>query len=262
VIEEISSGQLSVYLASRTAKAFRDIEKPTSNQKAPTLQTSLVAAPEPGPRKLMKKEKVEIIRAIAGKSQVEAERELADRIPVARKPSDRPSRRVVESKQAGDAVGIHPHGRRVGPLGSNDGSSRGGAGDDESTRQPQSTLFNTEQTGASGSALFNTEQTAASESVLFNTEQTAASGSVLFNTEQTQAHESNEEDIPAQTQRRVFIRNDGACQYPVDGGRSVCGRTHAVDIDHIRPRSEGGGSEISNLRVLCRAHNRNRQWIE
>jgi len=37
-----------------------------------------------------------------------------------------------------------------------------------------------------------------------------------------------------------------------------CGATTNLEVDHIRPRSQGGTDELANLRVLCRAHNRRR----
>jgi 5-methylcytosine-specific restriction protein A len=40
-----------------------------------------------------------------------------------------------------------------------------------------------------------------------------------------------------------------------DGYRCVlCGSRWMVSVDHIVPRSQGGGDEDSNLRVLCRVH--------
>ena len=47
--------------------------------------------------------------------------------------------------------------------------------------------------------------------------------------------------------RRVFKR---------DGNRCVkCGSTERLEIDHIVPRSRGGGNEESNLQTLCHGCN-------
>lgn len=36
---------------------------------------------------------------------------------------------------------------------------------------------------------------------------------------------------------------------------AMCGSGDNIHIDHIIPRSAGGGNEESNLQVLCRTHN-------
>ncbi len=51
----------------------------------------------------------------------------------------------------------------------------------------------------------------------------------------------------AETVRQVWRRAGSRCER--------CGSTHALEIDHIRPRALGGGDYISNLRLLCRACN-------
>ena len=68
--------------------------------------------------------------------------------------------------------------------------------------------------------------------------------------------------IPAVLRRQVMIRDQGQCQYPTDtAGRKCCSRVYP-DLDHILPVSEGGPNTSENLRVVCRAHNRNRKQIE
>lgn len=50
------------------------------------------------------------------------------------------------------------------------------------------------------------------------------------------------------TRREIFIRDDYTCQY--------CGtRTHDLTIDHIVPRSRGGGHSWDNLVSACRSCN-------
>ncbi len=53
----------------------------------------------------------------------------------------------------------------------------------------------------------------------------------------------------------VFARDRGRCTYVArDGTR--CGATHLLQIDHVQPRAAGGSNGLSNLRLLCAAHNR------
>ena len=46
----------------------------------------------------------------------------------------------------------------------------------------------------------------------------------------------------AKLRQKVLQRDHGACV--------LCGRP-ATDVDHIKPRSEGGRDEVANLRSLC-----------
>lgn len=55
--------------------------------------------------------------------------------------------------------------------------------------------------------------------------------------------------LTAETRERILAR-DGRCS-----GRFLGGRCSPVsDVHHIRPRSEGGGDEDSNLLCLCHFH--------
>src|SRR6266545_4026071 len=60
--------------------------------------------------------------------------------------------------------------------------------------------------------------------------------------------------VPAHVKRAVWKRDEGRCQWPVDGG-GVCGSTHRVELDHIVPRGRGGPPTAENTRCLCRFHN-------
>jgi hypothetical protein len=60
--------------------------------------------------------------------------------------------------------------------------------------------------------------------------------------------------VPAHVAREVWTRDDGRCQWPVDGG-GVCGSTHQVQLDHIVSRALGGPATVANLRCACRFHN-------
>ncbi len=61
--------------------------------------------------------------------------------------------------------------------------------------------------------------------------------------------------IPAETNRAVHCR-DKCCQWvdPVTGRK--CGSTFQLQIDHRQPIWAGGTDDISNLQILCAAHNR------
>jgi hypothetical protein len=60
--------------------------------------------------------------------------------------------------------------------------------------------------------------------------------------------------IPAHVKRAVWKRDGGRCQLPLASG-GICGSTHDLELDHIRPRALGGPSTVENLRIACRPHN-------
>jgi 5-methylcytosine-specific restriction endonuclease McrA len=62
------------------------------------------------------------------------------------------------------------------------------------------------------------------------------------------------EHVTAAVKREVWARDEGKCQWPVDGG-GVCGSTTRLEIDHVIPRGRGGPSTVENCRLACRAHN-------
>jgi 5-methylcytosine-specific restriction endonuclease McrA len=59
--------------------------------------------------------------------------------------------------------------------------------------------------------------------------------------------------VPAEVRRTVWKRDQGKCQWPVDGG-GVCGSTHQVEIDHVNPFAKGGPTTVDRCRLLCRFH--------
>lgn len=61
--------------------------------------------------------------------------------------------------------------------------------------------------------------------------------------------------IPDDIRDAVFVRDGGRCTFISRCG-TRCGSAHGLQIDHIRPFSVGGTHELSNLRLLCAAHNR------
>jgi len=60
--------------------------------------------------------------------------------------------------------------------------------------------------------------------------------------------------VPAHVSRAVWKRDGGRCQWRMPNG-DICGSTHRVEIDHIKPRAAGGPSTIENCRLACKPHN-------
>ena len=61
--------------------------------------------------------------------------------------------------------------------------------------------------------------------------------------------------IPDDVRDAVWMRDGGQCAFHgADGTR--CGSKHGLQIDHEIPFAAGGTNDISNLRLLCAAHNR------
>jgi 5-methylcytosine-specific restriction endonuclease McrA len=61
--------------------------------------------------------------------------------------------------------------------------------------------------------------------------------------------------IPDDVRDEVFVRDGGQCTFTSwDGTRCQCKK--GLQIDHIRPFAAGGTHDLSNLRLLCGAHNR------
>lgn len=55
--------------------------------------------------------------------------------------------------------------------------------------------------------------------------------------------------VPVAIKKQIFKRSLGVCEYP------GCNEHRALELEHIRPFSKGGGHEISNLKLYCKAHN-------
>jgi 5-methylcytosine-specific restriction endonuclease McrA len=66
--------------------------------------------------------------------------------------------------------------------------------------------------------------------------------------------ERSDRNVPAHVRRGVWKRDQGRCQYPLEGG-GVCGSTYQVELDHIVPVAKGGPSTADNIRCACRSHN-------
>lgn len=73
----------------------------------------------------------------------------------------------------------------------------------------------------------------------------------------TQSFAASEVKIQAvsRTTRTMIFKRDQSCQHRNPDG-SKCGSRFQLEIDHIQPKFAGGTDEPSNLRLLCRTHNR------
>ncbi len=69
------------------------------------------------------------------------------------------------------------------------------------------------------------------------------------------ATHSNPRQIPAQLKREIWRRDQGRCSYLSPEGRR-CTSRFALEIDHKIPVAWGGKTELENLQLLCREHNR------
>jgi hypothetical protein len=67
--------------------------------------------------------------------------------------------------------------------------------------------------------------------------------------------------IPASLKREVWKRDQGKCTYKSPDGKR-CESRFALEIDHKTPWSLGGRTELGNLRLLCRAHNRQQAFAK
>ena len=65
---------------------------------------------------------------------------------------------------------------------------------------------------------------------------------------------SRSRHIPAAVRDEVHVRDGGQCAFKATSGKR-CESRKGLEIDHIVPVSAGGTNELSNLRLLCPAHN-------
>ncbi|MGZ3652903.1 MAG: HNH endonuclease [Bdellovibrionota bacterium] len=66
--------------------------------------------------------------------------------------------------------------------------------------------------------------------------------------------------IPRRVRREVWRNANHECSYvdPVTGRK--CGSKHALELDHVQEWSRGGTHDPENLRLLCSAHNKFRNF--
>jgi 5-methylcytosine-specific restriction endonuclease McrA len=52
----------------------------------------------------------------------------------------------------------------------------------------------------------------------------------------------------------LILETLARCQLRLENGE-LCGSTHRLQFDHVRPVALGGESTVTNLRLACAAHN-------
>lgn len=82
----------------------------------------------------------------------------------------------------------------------------------------------------------------------------SASGAGASHERAHAARQSKRDHISRDLVRAVFERDGDACVWKQPGG-NACGSKHQLELDHVRPVALGGETVLSNLRVLCHAHN-------
>jgi 5-methylcytosine-specific restriction endonuclease McrA len=55
--------------------------------------------------------------------------------------------------------------------------------------------------------------------------------------------------------RKLILQKSNGCEFQDAKSGRVCSSTFNLQVDHIRPKWDGGSNDPSNLRVLCREHN-------
>jgi hypothetical protein len=66
--------------------------------------------------------------------------------------------------------------------------------------------------------------------------------------------------IPVVTRNKIWQRDKGCCSYIDPVTKRKCNSRYQIQIDHIIPFALGGKSLEGNLRLLCAAHNRYRNF--
>ncbi len=61
--------------------------------------------------------------------------------------------------------------------------------------------------------------------------------------------------IPHSIKIQVWKKDQGKCRYFDSKTGRFCHSSHLIQIDHIKPWSKGGKSNLDNLQLLCAAHN-------
>jgi hypothetical protein len=61
-------------------------------------------------------------------------------------------------------------------------------------------------------------------------------------------------NIPADVQRKVWVRDRGACAFVSTDGRR-CAARRFVEFHHVVPYAAGGKPTVGNIALRCRAHN-------
>lgn len=72
----------------------------------------------------------------------------------------------------------------------------------------------------------------------------------------TPTSEVKSRHIPQSTRDKVWIRDQGRCQYKDLATGKICNSQHTLQIDHRTPYAYGGDHSLDNLQLLCGVHNR------
>lgn len=56
--------------------------------------------------------------------------------------------------------------------------------------------------------------------------------------------------------RKTILQRDQCCQFRDPQTQRLCGSKIFLQIDHLKPKWAGGNDSVTNLQVLCAAHNR------
>ncbi|MBT4762216.1 MAG: hypothetical protein HOO06_11000 [Bdellovibrionaceae bacterium] len=71
---------------------------------------------------------------------------------------------------------------------------------------------------------------------------------------------NNRTAIPAKLRNKVYLRDQGCCQFQSPNGEK-CDERRWLDYHHIVPVSQGGQHSLENLRLLCRGHHRSLHFV-
>lgn len=109
------------------------------------------------------------------------------------------------------------------------------------------------QAGAEGAGAATTDSEVSGDSRVSADSQVGAE-SHAGRGSQTEAALWQTRRVPQALRDQVFLRDKGRCTFVSRGGER-CTATTNLHVDHIRPFALGGGYQLSNLRLLCSAHN-------
>lgn len=65
----------------------------------------------------------------------------------------------------------------------------------------------------------------------------------------------NQRYVSSRQRAYLLKRSNYSCEYLNKNSRKRCQSHFGLEVDHVRGIAQGGNSEVSNLRILCREHN-------
>ncbi len=69
---------------------------------------------------------------------------------------------------------------------------------------------------------------------------------------------ANPRYIPQKLRAIIYHRDQSQCTFRNKNTGHRCGSKHLLQIDHIKPVSRGGLTQLQNLQLLCQAHHKYR----